>query len=393
MSSHSDSKASEKQPAAPAPEETATQTDKPADQAPDDKKRPSVEFEYTQMVIRDTLAILAHNFFTVLLQSKQLRAAALRYVRSTRTDPSIFMQLCITGWSEVREVSVADPKAKSLFDSQLVATARACRGQDTFVMLINYTPIEHQVMVMSLMAIVKINRESQGSIEALDGETYEKSIERQTEHSTLFAMSVVYDIASLGSNTPVMKKMLSDELSRRFFVAQHFAATKFDFDAREACVRFDIHNKVTKPDDEAIAAAEKSEPDAEGKRAPPTLPPWQCLKIICGAQMIPRVQVMMKADVELSLASAQKMKVDTEKDQLVESHRSVLAAMAQPRQKHDAVIFVVRALYGPCSPYIVSEVSVVNMKMLGEGADEERKSRIDSELKKKRGEQTSAEKK
>lgn len=391
MSSHSDAHSSEIN-AAPAATPAEAETKQPVvspgavapkQQASDDKPRPSVEFEYTQMVIQDTLAVLSHNFFTVLLQSKQLRAAALRYVNSTRASPSIFMQLCVTGWSEVREVAVSDPRAPALFHTELMSVARACQGTDSFAMLINYTPAEHQVMVVSLMAIVKINRNEQGGAQSLSGETYEKSIERQTDNSTLFAMSVQYDIASLGENTETMKKMLNNELARRFFVAQHFSATKFDLDAREACIRFDIHNKVTKPDKAAIAAAENSEPDADGKRPSPVLPPWQCFKVICGAQMIPRVQPMSEADVKESLASARTMKVDSEKDQLVQSHQAVLDAMSQPRRKYEAVVFVVRALYGPCAPYIVSEVSVMDMELLGQGADDERKSRIASDLKKR----------
>lgn len=331
-----------------------------------------VGIEQTKFVIQDSLAIMAHNLHHILLRNPAFRGNIVRYLKAATypdTVPAIFVQRCMTQWSDVRQVNVDDEEQKGFFDPKMIAMAEQFKGTDSFLLLIDYTPLEMQCYALRCLAVITLRRTEEGAAGTRKKETYDQSIARQTEHSDFIISQVQYDIINIVQPTKesqvALKALFRAEMDRRLVAARDFAFQQFPGDVREACVQFGVHEQIIVAD--TLHAKE---------HAGAPLMPMRCVRIVCGGHDAARVHILALADV-VDLRRRLLETGSPPEDQVVSAYSDVIANLEKPRTKpFVAVVMVIRGLYGPCAAHPVCQTAVVDMQAAGEGATEERARRV-----------------
>lgn len=328
--------------------------------------------EQTKIVIQDSLAIMSHNLHYILLRNATFRSNIVRYLKAATypdTVPAIFVQRCMTQWSDVRQINVNDEEQKGFFDPKMIAMAEQFKGTDSFLLLIDYTPLEMQCYALRCLAVVTLRRTEEGQAGTRKKETYDQSIARQAEHSDLVVSQAQYDVINIVQPTKesqtALRALFRAEMERRLVAARDFAFQQFPGDVREACVQFGVHEQIVVAD--TLHAKEHV-------GAP--LMPMRCVRIVCGGYEAARVHILALADV----ADLRRRLLETgspPEDQVVSAYADVIAHLEKPRTKpFGAVVMVIRGLYGPCASQLVCQTAVVDMQVAGQGATEERARRV-----------------
>ena len=357
-------------PAAPAAE-VAQQPDATDEEKMLQKQNETAILVNGQWAINDALAIVSHYLQHVLLSSPEFRKSVVQYIATTQhasTPPSLFVTVFhpshATGWDMVRLISLTDDENKNLFDKHTVQTVTECRGSDSVVIVINYIPPEAQYCMIRYFVVATLGRDKDnGGAVRLKNESYEDCVKRQVDNSKLLVMTGKFDISPLAGGSGVghekLKSMLKSGFSKRLDAAENNARAQVMLDIREACIRFNAHQTIVEQDAKA-----------EGE-----LPPWQCVRIVCGGYAPVSVSVLSKSSIEDLRSKLLEANDNNESDQLVCAYASLLDLMKQERKKNEAAVIVIRNFYGACASMVMCQTVCVDMEGISQGADDERKRR------------------
>lgn len=324
-----------------------------------------------QWAINDSLAIVSHYLQHVLLTSSDFRKSVVQYIATTQhasTPPSLFVTVFhpshATGWDMVRLISMSDDESKNLFDKHTVQTVTECRGSDSVVIIVNFIPPEAQYCMIRYFVVATLGRDKDnGSATRFANESYEACVKRQVDNSKLLVMSGKFDISPVASgsgiSTDKLKSMLKSGFSKRLDCAENNARAQVMLDVREACVRYNAHKAIV--DQDAKATGE--------------LPPWQCVRIVCGGYAPVSVSLLNQANIEELRNKLLASNDGNENDQLVCSYKALLDIMKNKRCKNEAAVIVIRSFYGACASMVMCHTICIDMEGISQGADEEQKRR------------------
>lgn len=321
-----------------------------------------------QWAINDALAIVSHYLQHVLLTSPDFRKSVIQYIAATQhasTPPSLFVTVFhpshATGWDMVRLISMSDDESKGLFDKHTVQTVTECRGSNSVVIIVNFIPPEAQYCMIRYFVVATLGRDKDnGGATRFAHESYEACVKRQVDNSKLLVMSGKFDISPVTSGSGIsadkLKSMLKSGFEKRLDCAQNNARAQVMLDVREACVRYNAHKSIV--DQDAKATGE--------------LPPWQCVRIVCGGYAPVSVSLLNQANIEELRNKLLASNDGNESDQLVCSYKALLDIMKNKRCKNEAAVIVIRSFYGACASMVMCHTICVDMEGISQGSDEER---------------------